>query len=119
MKTLIDQYIELAIKHGDCILEGDSLNGNKLHSDIMNAAKQILLKAKDLHPKFFATLKHENDSVKLWTATILLKTMEAESMAVLRQIAETNTSIHSLTAATTVDSWQKGMLTDIINWNEP
>jgi hypothetical protein len=118
MENLIEQYIDLATKHGQFTLEGDSANGNKVHSKMMKTIEQIKLQSQNIRYKFFATLRHENDSVKMWTATTLLKTKETESMEVLKQIAETNKSIHGLTAATTLDCWRKGILTDITNWNE-
>lgn len=118
MKDLIEQYLELAQKHGEYTLNGDSINGNKIHSKMMKVIAQIKSKPKEIHKLFYKTIEHENDSVKMWTATALLKTNENESIKTLKQVAKTSKTIHGLTAKTTLDCWKKGMLTDITNWNE-
>ena len=118
MEKLIEQYIELAVKHGEYTLDGNSVEGNKIHSRMTKVINQIRIESQDVHHLFFETLQHKSDSVRMWTATTLLKTKETESLAVLKQIAETNKSIHGLTAETTIDCWKKGMLTDLTEWNK-
>lgn len=118
MEKLIEQYIELAVRHGEYILDGKSIDGNKIHSRVMKIINQIKLESQEVHHLFFKTLEHKIDSVRIWTATTLLKTKETESLAVLKQIAETNKSIHGLTAETIIDCWKRGILTDLTSWNK-
>ena len=118
METLVQTYINLATSHGEFMLNGDSENGNRIHSQLMKVIAQLKLDRQHVRHEFFATLNHPNDSVKLWTATTLLKTIENEAVKVLRHIAKNNSSIHRVTANATIECWKKGMLTDITDWNE-
>jgi len=118
MEKLINKYIELAVSHAECTMEGNSTKGNKVHSKMMKIIRLIKLESDEIRNLFYGTLEHENDSVKIWTAIILLRTKESESLSVLNKIAETNETIHGLTAESIIDCWKAGMLTDILNWNE-
>ncbi len=78
-----------------------------------------LIKKKDDHVKkeFYDLMYHEDDSVKMWTATTLLKSFEQRALGVLNNVAKNNKTIHSLTASTTIDCWKKGLLTNIVDWS--
>jgi hypothetical protein len=116
MNKLIETYISLATEHGECTLDGNYKNGNKAYAKLQAVIKDIYNSDKDVRKKFFELLHHENDSVKIWTATTLLKTFENEALKTLKEIELKSDNIFSLTAQTTIDVWHKGELKNIIDW---
>ena len=117
MKDLIEEYIKLAIEHGETTLSGDFKTGNKAHSRMMKIIDKIKLSESEIRKQFMNLMNHENDSVKIWTAVTLLKTCEKDALSVLKRVAEKSKDIFALNAKMTIDAWHKGMLTNIIDWN--
>ncbi|WP_207532949.1 DUF2019 domain-containing protein [Desertivirga arenae] len=118
MTDLIQEYIRLACEHGECILNGDSRKGNKIHKGLMKSIDQIKKGNSETREAFYQLLNHNNDSVKIWTSVALLGTLEREAVLTLETIAQNKKDIFSLTASTTLDCWNKGMLTNVLDWRE-
>jgi Domain of unknown function (DUF2019) len=117
VNKLINEYIKLAVAHGETALNGNSKTGNKLHSQIMKLVDEIKHSKENVRHEFYQLMYHENDSVKIWTAVTLLRTFEKNALEVLKEIQKSNTSIIGLSAKTTIDIWQKGMINDKTDWN--
>ncbi|WP_207536463.1 DUF2019 domain-containing protein [Desertivirga arenae] len=118
MTDLIQEYIRLAGEYGECILNGDSKKGNKIHKSLMKSIDQIKKGNSETREAFYQLLNYNNDSVKIWTSTALLATLEQEAVLTLETIAQNNKDIFSITASTTLDCWNKGMLTNILDWRQ-
>ncbi|WP_207420204.1 DUF2019 domain-containing protein [Desertivirga brevis] len=118
MTDPIQEYIRLACEHGECILNGDSKKGNKIHKALMKSINQIRKGTSETREAFYQLLNHNNDSVKIWTSTALLATLEREAVLALETIAQNNKDIFSLTASGTLDCWNKGILTHILDWRQ-
>lgn len=117
MDKLIQDFISLAIEHGECTFDGNYKKGNKVHGKIIKIIELIKKEEDHVRKEFYDLMNHEDDSVRMWAATTLLKSFEQRALGVLKDVATFNKTIHSLTARTTVDCWQKGLLTNIIDWN--
>lgn len=117
MNILLQKYIELAIKHEEFTLNGDFKNGNKIHKKLINTLEKIKLENKEVKNEFYDLLYFENDSVKIWTAVTLIETFENKCVRILSDVAKSNKTILSLNAETTLDAWKKGMLKNIIIWD--
>jgi hypothetical protein len=115
MNKIIENYVDLAIEHGKCTLDGNSKNGNQVHKKMMKLINEIERSDKIIKREFVELLQHENDSVKSWTAVTLLKTFENESISALSLVSK-NSSIIGFTAQTTIDSWKKGLIQNIKKW---
>jgi hypothetical protein len=116
MNVLIQKYIDYSIEHGRFTLNGDHKNGNKAHKNLMNTLEKIKLENKEVKQEFYELLNFENDSVKIWTAVTLIETFKDKCVKVLSEIAKNNKTILSLNAETTLEMWKKGMLENLINW---
>ena len=117
MKNLINEYISLAVEHGETTLSGDYKRGNKAHAKMMKIIDKIKTGEPNIRKQFYTLMYHENDSVKIWTSVTLLKTFEEEALTVLRNVEKQDKDIFASTAKLTIDSWEKGMLTNIVDWN--
>jgi hypothetical protein len=116
MDNLIEEYISLATKHGETTLTGDYKVGNKIHAKLMKIIERIRNADNVTKTQFVNLMYHNNVSVKIWTAGTLLKTYESEALSVLKGI-EDNKDIFGLIAKTSIDSWRKGLLTNLVKWD--
>jgi len=108
MSELLNRYIDLAIKHGEFILAGDSTNANKIHKRIMSLIPKIK-NNNTLHELYFKLLEHDNESVRIWTAVELSNTYREKVIKILKEI-EKKDSIHGLTATGSIDMINRGMI---------
>jgi hypothetical protein len=109
IKNMIEEYIRHTKNHGDATLNGDSKAANNSYEKIIDNIKLI----HDVDPEgevFMGLLKHENESVRLWSSTHALFMSEAEALEALIKISQ-GSSIFSFGASITVDEWKKGSLT--------
>jgi hypothetical protein len=107
MTEIKNIFIDCAIKHGEAIDQGNYKLANKLHSKLTSLYEKI--KKEEQWDELKIMVKHTDESVKLWTATFLLKRDTDLALKVLNELRESKRII-GLTASTTVDMWNKGML---------
>jgi hypothetical protein len=112
MKTInnFDEFVHAAILRGDATNNGDYKTGNKLAKKI-HAFYEIIKEQNNLS-NFARYLNHGNESVRYHAALYYLKYDEEVARAVLEDIAGLHT-ITGLTAKTTLELWEKGMLTTL------
>ncbi len=118
MNELIIRYIDFAIDHENYTFEGNYKKGNIAHHKLMETIELIKSQDIDIRKEFYELLKHDNDSVKIWTSVTLLKTFENESLSVLNEISKQNKTIVSLSAEMSIKVWKDGLMTDLVNWND-
>lgn len=116
MNILIQKYIEYAIEHERYTLSGDFKNGNKAHKKLTQIIENIRVENVEVKKEFYDLLNYNNDSVKIWTAVTLIATFKDKCVKVLTEISKNNNTILSLNAETTLEVWKKGMLENLINW---
>jgi hypothetical protein len=114
---LISEYISLAIEHGKTTLSGDYKRVNRIHAKMIRIIDNIKNGQPDIKEQFYTLMHHDSDSVKIWTAVTLLKTFEDEALTVLKCIEKEDKDIFALNAKMSIDSWTKGMLTNLVDWN--
>ena len=108
MQALISDYIGNSKKHGEATLSGDSKVANIAYDKMIEVVKRI--HELDSEGKvFLGLLKHENESVKLWSATHALFINEPIAIQTLQEIAK-NSGIFSFSASMVVEEWGKGAL---------
>jgi hypothetical protein len=107
MSELKEIFIDYAIKHGQAIEQGDHKTANKIHEKL--TALYVKLKSNENWDVLKELVKHNDESVRLWAATFLLKNDTILSLQVLNGLKESD-KIIGLTASTTIDMWSKGML---------
>ncbi|MBL7758265.1 MAG: DUF2019 domain-containing protein [Chitinophagaceae bacterium] len=107
MTQLQTIFIENAIKHGEAIGIGDYRTANKLHTKL-GAAYQ-LIKQDGKWNELIELITHPDDNVKLWAATYLLESNTKVALRILKEL-KNSTEITGLTASTTIDIWNKGLL---------
>jgi hypothetical protein len=100
-------FEESAIRQADATEIGDYKKANKNYNNIIKAVDFIRDKKELLVLVPF--LEHRNLGVRLWAATYLLPIREKFAIRTLEEISS-GKGIHSLTAETTLDEWQKGNL---------
>lgn len=105
--TAISKFEEAATKHAEATELGDYKTANKNYAIIVKAV--TFLKEQGEMQKLSELLNHSSVGVRMWAATYLLPVSESEGLRILKQIAK-GTGIHSFTAKTTVNEWEKGNL---------
>lgn len=105
IKEKTEKYLQLVIKHGEEILNGNSVNANKLHKKITEFVNKEGLD----FTKNITLLQYPNTSVKLWVATNLLKKGVPEAIDTLKEIQNSD-QIFSMNAKIVLDLYSKGML---------
>jgi len=103
-----NKFIELAINHGIAIEKGDHKKANKIHDKLTKLYK-VHLKGDNEAKELEEIVRYDNESVQLWAATYLLKSNEDLAIKILKALQKSD-KIFGLSASTTLDMWNKGML---------
>lgn len=107
MENLLKSFIDYAKKHGEYINEGNYKKANTVHSKLMKLYETI--KQEHCWDLFEKCLDNDDDFVRLWAATFLLKNNEKQALLKL-DVLKGAGGIASLSASTVIDMWSKGML---------
>jgi hypothetical protein len=118
MDKMIEEYISLAIIHGESTLSGDYKRGNKAFFKMEKLVKEIKESDDTIKRQFYSLLQHDNDNVKTWTASYLLGTFESKALQALKEVVKKSQGIISFNAETTIKEWRKGCLGSIENWEK-
>lgn len=105
--NLINDFLSYAVEHGKAISSGDYVKANKFHKKLHNL--YCTAKKENLIVIFKESLDYNNESVRLWAATFLLKTSPDIAEKCLQELTGLKT-ITGLSARTTLDIWKKGLL---------
>jgi dihydrodipicolinate synthase/N-acetylneuraminate lyase len=105
--NLINDFLSYAIEHGKAISSGDYVKANKFHKKLHNLF--TIAKKENLIIIYKECLNYNNDDVRLWAATFLLKTSPDIAEKCLQELTGLKT-ITGLSAKTTLDMWKKGLL---------
>ena len=107
MEKISKYFRELSIKHAEAIQTGNNKVANRLHKKLMSLYNDI--KNNEEINIIKELSKDENESVRLWSATFLLKSNSEFALKLLNDLKKSN-SVNSLTASAIIDMWEKGML---------
>jgi dihydrodipicolinate synthase/N-acetylneuraminate lyase len=107
MTDIQNVFADIAVKHGEAIEQGEYKIANKLHTKLMKLYQTII--GKESWDDLKNMTAHTDDNVKLWAATFLLKHDNTTAINVLTELTKSQ-KIVGLTASTTIDMWNKGML---------
>ncbi len=107
IETALVIFEEAAIKQAEATESGDYKTGNKYYNEIRKAVDFIksINAINELEP----FLSHGSVGVRMWSACYYLPVDESIGLKVLEDIVK-DSSIHSLTAETTISEWKKGNL---------
>ena len=107
IKTALEIFEVVCIKHSEATELGDNKTGNKHYSKIMKAI--AFLKSENAISSLNDYLSSPSIGVRLWSACYLLPVNEQEGIKVLEEIVK-SPGINSLVAETTLSEWRKGNL---------
>ncbi|NJK95802.1 MAG: DUF2019 domain-containing protein [Bacteroidales bacterium] len=108
MDTLKNIFIEDAISHGNAILIGENKKANKMHKKLM-AYYEMNKKDSAISQLYLENLTHPNESVRIWSATFLLKTNPNKAVETLTELSQSS-SIFGLSAKSILIMWNNGQL---------
>lgn len=106
MKNQKLDFIDYAKRHFKAIEFGDHKQANKLHDKLM--AIYYRFKNHNEWDFFFDLINNDDNCVKYWAATFLLKKDEELAMNVLNDLSKIDGPI-SMLAYTSICIWQKGI----------
>lgn len=91
-ESLLKEYVECGITHGDATLTGDYKTANKAARKVINVSKIMKDDSELAKELLHSLLWHQNVNVRTWAAAdaLKLKILRTEAIAVLRQIASRN-----------------------------
>jgi len=107
-ETLLQQYKNAAVAHGEGTCGGDSAKANQAHDSLTRLLGEISATGSD--PELVALFDDENEWVQLWAATHTLEVDEPKAAAKLQAIADAGIPIASMTARYTLQEWQNGSI---------
>ena len=107
IEKIKSEFVDIASRHLSFTLEGDYKNANKLQAKFL----KIYCKVQKVNQQnlFEDLLDHNNEGVRLWAATALLKTNSQLAISCLNELVKLPT-ITSVDAKMTLDLWRKGEL---------
>lgn len=73
MTNIINDYILKCEIQGNYFLTGDDKKSNKYHKIISQIIEQIKISDENIKKEFYNLMFSNNESVKIWTSTTLLK----------------------------------------------
>lgn len=103
----LSEFEVAANNHAQSTEQGNYKEANKNYGKIIKAI--TYLKEHNAINELAIFIGHASVGIRLWASTYLLPVKESEAMKVLQQIVKKG-DIHSLTAETTINEWQKGNL---------
>jgi hypothetical protein len=110
-KNAEQEFIDSAILHHDLSVAGDIKGSNRAHKLVTKAGRVIAQNSDEGRNFFEKTTKHENASVRLWAATLLLFSNESLARRVLAEIEESDAPWQvQATAEIVLDQWNAGTL---------
>ena len=110
-----DAYVNAAILHLERLEAGDSRGSNAAHDHLIKSIRAI--RNYDDRGKSFLSglLSHENENVRLWSASHLLPLQEKKALDELQYLTKSAiSSIVRSSAEVTSSEWRKGTLN--IDW---
>ncbi len=108
IETLLEKYIEAAIKHGQASEEGDYKTANKQYS-VLDKIYNTLKKNDNLN-ELLKLIDHSNDHVKLWASSHTLQIEPNIAKKILLKLREGPPSVVRLDAEMILEEWEKGNL---------
>ncbi len=108
IEELISEYIAQAQLQGECTVSGDHKKGNEAHDKLRFVYTEIKKSDPELN-SLFPLLKHNNDSVRSWTAYYLLPKDELLALSILDRLGDEE-GVIAFGAKVTAAEWRKGIL---------
>ena len=112
LQTVDELKQKLAAKakaHGCAMQDGDDETANRLHAQIMAILDSVVEIGEEGDSALIELLDHPDTSVRLWSATRVLRIDEGRAKDTLQGIS-CDKGILALNARTVLDLWGKGML---------
>jgi hypothetical protein len=106
-ENIKDRFLSAAIEHGQAIAIGDHRKANKIHKKVQSLYNQA--KEQNQADVFSELLNEEDESVRLWAATLSLRVLPMIAEKALEKLTEL-TTITGLSAKTTLLLWKEGKL---------
>ena len=113
-EELVNSFIKNTTLEDEFTDQGDHKKVNETYWKIIKIIKAI----NDIDPKFDSLehlLKHKNDSVKTWTAAIMLFTEKKDKAAKFLKKLGKKKGFVALDAMMTLKEWKAGRLKPLIN----
>ena len=104
----IESFINNATLHGEGTEEGNSDKTNAAFDALILSYKEIKREDPELK-SLLPSLNHENESVKMWAAFLLLRVDEEKATDTLREVADKD-GLVAFSAQATLDEWKAGNL---------
>lgn len=106
VRSLIDEYVELAKLHGLALSGFDHKKANRLHSRIMKVHRELLALGPDARSGLLGLLEHPDMSVRCWAASQSLEFAPERAEPVLRQLATEGPLPFNMSAETVLMGWR-------------
>jgi hypothetical protein len=106
--SLLDEYTELAVLHGQALSEFDHKKSNQLHSRITKLYQRLRALGPDALNALLELLEHPDISVRCWAAAHALDFAPARGEPVLKKIAAEGPMPFRMSAETVLMGWRAG-----------
>jgi hypothetical protein len=105
--SLIENFINEASSYSKAIPEGDHKKANKANKRMISIYKKI--NNLDANERLKKYLNHDDDGIRVCTASLLIKDYPDSSISVLTEILKKE-NIYSLSAQALLDLWKRNQL---------
>jgi len=108
-ESLLDIYVQAAIRHGEATLQGNADKGNAEYDALMEALEAMHASLDGERGPLTSILDHPDPSVRAWAATHLLRIDPDKALPVLCRVSALS-GIIGFGAEMVIKEWNKGRL---------
>jgi hypothetical protein len=106
--SVLEEYTELAVLHGQALSEFDHKKSNRLHSRITKLYQELRALGPDAQNELLKLLEHPDASVRCWAAAHALDFAPERGEPVLAKIAVEESMPLRMSAETVLMGWRTG-----------
>jgi Domain of unknown function (DUF2019) len=106
--SVLKEYTELAVLHGQALGEFDHKKSNRLHSRITKLYQALRALGPEAQNELLKLLEHPDSSVRCWAAAHALDFAPERGEPVLKQIAAEGPMPLCMSAETVLMGWRAG-----------
>lgn len=108
--TLIEQYVDSAVKHGRASQVGRHEDANAAYEVLARAYRELRRRGPQAQDLLRPLLAHPDPFVRAWAGAHALEFAPEEGEATLRALADTDPGLAGFDAKITLDEWRAGRL---------
>src|SRR5262245_28941405 len=110
LESLVRQYSEAALRHGQATEKGDYLTANAAHDELASVYRKIRELGANAQRSLLPLLSDADVGIRLWAASHALEFSPDDGVRVLSELERMPKSFVAFSAKMTLQQWRLGAL---------